>query len=325
MGWSRLDGRADGPRPRRRRPCLFRAQLRLPRRPRDRGAAAAYGAAAIPAASGTALGGARNSIPSARRLPARASSRLPRSMILLPAIDLIGGRCVRLAQGDFARETRYSDDPAAALAAIRRGGARGGASRRSRRRAGARAAPARSVRRARRASAPLKLQVAGGFRTARPGRADARRGRRARGDRQPRARRSRRCSRAMLERFGPDRLTLALDVRLVGRRRRWSRRTAGSPRSAAETLDDGARPLSRGPPFAGHRHRARRHARRAESGADASRSSTPIRRRAAGLGRRRRARRPCRARAAGAARAIVGKAIWEGRFTVAEGLAHARG
>ena len=44
-------------------------------------------------------------------------------MILVPAIDLIGGRCVRLAQGDFARETRYSEDPAAALAAFAESGA----------------------------------------------------------------------------------------------------------------------------------------------------------------------------------------------------------
>jgi 1-(5-phosphoribosyl)-5-[(5-phosphoribosylamino)methylideneamino] imidazole-4-carboxamide isomerase/N-(5'phosphoribosyl)anthranilate isomerase len=32
-------------------------------------------------------------------------------VILLPAIDIRGGRCVRLAQGDFARETVYDDDP----------------------------------------------------------------------------------------------------------------------------------------------------------------------------------------------------------------------
>ncbi|MFN2642198.1 MAG: 1-(5-phosphoribosyl)-5-[(5-phosphoribosylamino)methylideneamino]imidazole-4-carboxamide isomerase [Actinomycetota bacterium] len=32
-------------------------------------------------------------------------------MIVLPAIDIRGGRCVRLAQGDFARETVYDDDP----------------------------------------------------------------------------------------------------------------------------------------------------------------------------------------------------------------------
>jgi len=30
----------------------------------------------------------------------------------IPAIDIRGGRCVRLVQGDFARETRYADDPA---------------------------------------------------------------------------------------------------------------------------------------------------------------------------------------------------------------------
>ena len=43
-------------------------------------------------------------------------------MKLLPAIVLIGGRCVRLVQGDFARETSYSDDPAAALAGFAAGG-----------------------------------------------------------------------------------------------------------------------------------------------------------------------------------------------------------
>lgn len=34
-------------------------------------------------------------------------------MILLPAIDLRDGRCVRLVQGDFAKETVYDDDPLA--------------------------------------------------------------------------------------------------------------------------------------------------------------------------------------------------------------------
>jgi phosphoribosylanthranilate isomerase len=32
-------------------------------------------------------------------------------MILLPAIDLRDGRCVRLVQGNYARETVYDDDP----------------------------------------------------------------------------------------------------------------------------------------------------------------------------------------------------------------------
>ena len=34
-------------------------------------------------------------------------------MILYPAIDLRGGRCVRLAQGDFDRQTVFDDDPLA--------------------------------------------------------------------------------------------------------------------------------------------------------------------------------------------------------------------
>jgi len=35
-------------------------------------------------------------------------------MIIIPAIDIRGGRCVRLRQGDFARETVFAADPAAA-------------------------------------------------------------------------------------------------------------------------------------------------------------------------------------------------------------------
>lgn len=34
-------------------------------------------------------------------------------MLILPAIDLLGGRCVRLAQGDYGREKVYSEDPVA--------------------------------------------------------------------------------------------------------------------------------------------------------------------------------------------------------------------
>jgi phosphoribosylformimino-5-aminoimidazole carboxamide ribotide isomerase len=34
-------------------------------------------------------------------------------MTVIPAIDLRGGRCVRLRQGDFAQETVYGDDPLA--------------------------------------------------------------------------------------------------------------------------------------------------------------------------------------------------------------------
>ena len=44
-------------------------------------------------------------------------------MLLLPAIDLRGGRCVRLYQGDFAAETTYADDPAAVAAGFATAGA----------------------------------------------------------------------------------------------------------------------------------------------------------------------------------------------------------
>lgn len=42
---------------------------------------------------------------------------------LFPAIDLRGGRCVRLVQGDFDRETVYGDDPTAQALAFARQGA----------------------------------------------------------------------------------------------------------------------------------------------------------------------------------------------------------
>jgi len=45
-------------------------------------------------------------------------------MIMIPAIDLRGGRCVRLLQGDFDRMTVYSDDPVAMAQTWRSGGAR---------------------------------------------------------------------------------------------------------------------------------------------------------------------------------------------------------
>jgi phosphoribosylformimino-5-aminoimidazole carboxamide ribotide isomerase len=37
-------------------------------------------------------------------------------MIIYPAIDILGGKCVRLEQGDFSRATEYSGDPAAQAA-----------------------------------------------------------------------------------------------------------------------------------------------------------------------------------------------------------------
>ena len=45
-------------------------------------------------------------------------------MQLWPAIDLLGGRCVRLQQGDYARETVFSDDPASVAAGFQLDGAK---------------------------------------------------------------------------------------------------------------------------------------------------------------------------------------------------------
>lgn len=44
-------------------------------------------------------------------------------MQVIPAIDLRGGRCVRLKQGDYGRETVYDDDPAAVAERWERDGA----------------------------------------------------------------------------------------------------------------------------------------------------------------------------------------------------------
>jgi phosphoribosylformimino-5-aminoimidazole carboxamide ribotide isomerase len=44
-------------------------------------------------------------------------------MRIYPAIDLRGGRCVRLLEGDFAQETVYGDDPVAVAKRFERDGA----------------------------------------------------------------------------------------------------------------------------------------------------------------------------------------------------------
>jgi len=45
-------------------------------------------------------------------------------MDVIPAIDIRGGRCVRLVQGDYERETVFADDPAQAARRWRDAGAR---------------------------------------------------------------------------------------------------------------------------------------------------------------------------------------------------------
>ncbi|HEY7726666.1 MAG TPA: HisA/HisF-related TIM barrel protein, partial [Anaeromyxobacteraceae bacterium] len=44
-------------------------------------------------------------------------------MLLLPAIDLMGGKVVRLVKGDFASQKVYADDPGAVAARFRDAGA----------------------------------------------------------------------------------------------------------------------------------------------------------------------------------------------------------
>jgi phosphoribosylformimino-5-aminoimidazole carboxamide ribotide isomerase len=84
-------------------------------------------------------------------------------MIVYPAMDLLGGRCVRLSQGRFDEVTPYLTDPVDALGGFAMAGATwahvvdlDGARERSPRQHELIADLARN--------APLKLQVAGGFR-----------------------------------------------------------------------------------------------------------------------------------------------------------------
>ena len=44
-------------------------------------------------------------------------------MLILPAIDLRGGRCVRLRQGDYGQETVFDDDPVAVARRFEKAGA----------------------------------------------------------------------------------------------------------------------------------------------------------------------------------------------------------
>ncbi|MCP4226829.1 MAG: 1-(5-phosphoribosyl)-5-[(5-phosphoribosylamino)methylideneamino]imidazole-4-carboxamide isomerase [Actinomycetia bacterium] len=56
--------------------------------------------------------------------PPLPSSVWPDAFTVFPAIDLRGGRCVRLYQGDYGRETIYGDDPVVQAEAFAAAGAR---------------------------------------------------------------------------------------------------------------------------------------------------------------------------------------------------------
>ncbi|UUR08632.1 1-(5-phosphoribosyl)-5-[(5-phosphoribosylamino)methylideneamino]imidazole-4-carboxamide isomerase [Sphingomonas glaciei] len=135
-------------------------------------------------------------------------------MILYPAMDLIGGRIVRLRQGRFDEVTFYDPAPRNALRGFAEAGAEwahvvdlDGA------RAGAPAQHA--LLRELAASTPLRLQVAGGVRSAEHVAALLEAGalRVVVGSlavRDPEA------TSALIERFGPEHITLSLDVRVAG-------------------------------------------------------------------------------------------------------------
>jgi phosphoribosylformimino-5-aminoimidazole carboxamide ribotide isomerase len=237
-------------------------------------------------------------------------------MILYPAIDLMGGRVVRLAQGRFDDATIYSDDPAEALARFAEAGAAwahivdlDGA------RAGAPVQHDLLASLAR--TAAPKLQVAGGFRTADQlaRMFDAGVARVVIGSLavdEPDA------ASALFGRFGGDRITLALDVRIeegepIVATRGWAEGSGRSlwdiaglyPDARHLLVTDIARDgMLSGPnlDLIGRAASALPHLAVQASGGVASLDDLR------------------RSRDAGAAGAIVGKALWEGRFTLAEAL-----
>ena len=53
------------------------------------------------------------SVAGARPKARRGNAGEERGVLIIPAIDLRGGKCVRLLRGDYAQETVYGDDPVA--------------------------------------------------------------------------------------------------------------------------------------------------------------------------------------------------------------------
>lgn len=234
-------------------------------------------------------------------------------MILYPAMDLMGGRVVRLAQGRFEEATTYPSDPAAALAGFAEAGAEwahvvdlDGARAREPIQHALIATLARG--------STLRLQVAGGFRTRDQLERmfDAGVGRIVIGslavDRPE-------VVRGFLRDFGGDRITLSLDIRLVDAVPIVS--TAGWTEDSGRSLwdiaalypearhllltDIGRDGMLAGPNFELLEEAAERlpHLAIQASGGVSS------------LGDLRRLR---------TAGAIVGKALWEGRIDLAEAL-----
>ncbi|MDB5722743.1 MAG: 1-(5-phosphoribosyl)-5-[(5-phosphoribosylamino)methylideneamino] imidazole-4-carboxamide isomerase [Alphaproteobacteria bacterium] len=234
-------------------------------------------------------------------------------MIIYPAMDLMGGRCVRLEQGRFADSTIYADDPAEALAGFAAAGASwahvvdlDGARESAPRQHDLIASLAER--------APLKLQVAGGFRTAAAvaRMLEAGVGRVVIGSL---AVQKPELVRELIEQFGGDRITLAMDVNIVDGQplvatRGWTESSGRTLWDVAEAFPAGRHLLvtdiSRdgmlgGPNFALLDEAVARLPGFAVQASGGVSSIDDLRR-------------------LNTAGAIVGKALWEGRIDLAEAL-----
>jgi phosphoribosylformimino-5-aminoimidazole carboxamide ribotide isomerase len=239
-------------------------------------------------------------------------------MIIYPAIDIIGGKCVRLSQGEFDRVTAYEATPADALARYAEAAAQW---------AhvvdldGAKAAAPRQhdLIGALAKDAPLKIQAAGGVRTEDHVRAllDAGVARVVIGSL---AVENPALVHGWLKAFGPERIGLALDIRMTDRgpgvaTRGW---TADSGKSlwdvgadfAAAGLkhmlitDIGKDGMMEGPNFALMRQAVERLPTIGLIASGGVRDAADIR----------------ALKADGMAGAIVGKALWDGVLSVKEAV-----
>jgi phosphoribosylformimino-5-aminoimidazole carboxamide ribotide isomerase len=240
------------------------------------------------------------------------------SFEIIPAIDLRGGKVVRLAQGDYARQTVYADDPLAVAASYADGGAHwlhlvdlDGAQAGALTNLPVLAAIARSG---------LRVQAGGGVRDL----DDVQRLFDAGVERvvlgSVAIREPQRVA-DWLERYGGERFTIALDTRWA--EDRWVLPSAGWTRVETRTLDElapwyaahGARHLLctdidrdgmlAGPNLELYRHLADIAPTLAVQASGGVRSVEDI----------------CAAAAVGAQGVVLGRALLEGRFTLAEALA----
>ena len=237
-----------------------------------------------------------------------------------PAIDVRDGKVVRLAQGDYARETRYADDPLAAIQAYAGQGAAWlhlvdlDAAREGGYTLG-------SLLRGIRSSTDLKVQTGGGVR----GRDDVARILDAGADRVVIGSLSVKQPEAVLQwisDFGPEHITVALDARQDDAGV-WQLPVHGWTETAGVTLDDLAARFAAG---------GLRHLLSTDIARDGMLSGpnlelySHIRRIAPALqvqasGGVRELADIAAARNEGCAGIVLGRALLEGRFSVAEALA----